>query len=614
MYSTWLRVVGRLIPGVPLADAEARLNVMADQPEFPPRNKRTGEIEDVRIVVSSAATGLSELRSQFSQPLFILMGVVAIVLLVACANAGALVLARSAARRPEFALRLALGAGRARLVRQVLVEGLLLACFAGVAGALLAHWATRTLVAYASAGQGSIVLNLSPDVRVLGFTAAVSALTGLLFSSVPALRASRSDVDGSTRHVFASLRHVKSAPGAGNALVVAQVGLSLVLLVGAGLFARSLRHLHFQEPGIDHTNVLIVKVEPRDSGRRGSPGVLTRLDRIYRDLQRHVQQLPGVEVASLARTSPLTPISFAARLKLPTYAETRVQTLMVYPHYFDALGIPIVRGRDFGEGDLRSDSARVVVVNEAFVRELLLDRDPLGTSHGLIEYAGGRGTEVRGGLNIIGVVKDTRFPALREPTPPIMYQPFLQTNTGFGQMVLHVRASGDASRLVRPIREAVQAIDPDVPTFDVRTLADEVAANLVRERLVAVLSGIFGIVALVLISIGLYGLLAFTVSRRTAEIGVRIALGATRSDLSWMIARQALTIVLTGILVGVPTAWIVGRLAAHQLTSLLYDLPVSDPATIASACLVLVIVGLGAAFIPARRALKIDPVAALRTE
>ena len=195
-----------------------------------------------------------------------------------------------------------------------------------------------------------------------------------------------------------------------------------------------------------------------------------------------------------------------------------------------------------------------------------------------------------------------------------MYQTFLQTNTGFGQMVLHVRATDDASRLVRPIREAVQAIDPDVPTFEIRTLADEVAATLVRERLVAVLSGVFGVLALALISIGLYGLLAFTVSTRTAEIGVRMALGATRSDVRWMIARQALTVVLAGILVGVPTAWTIGRLASRQLSSLLFELPAWDPATIASACVVLVIVGLGAALMPARRAVRIDPIAALRTD
>ena len=340
----------------------------------------------------------------------------------------------------------------------------------------------------------------------------------------------------------------------------------------------------------------------------------TRLDRIYRDLLEQLQRLPGVEAASLARTSPLAPITFAARLKLPANGETRVSTLMVYPRYFATLGIPIVKGRDFTEDDLRLDSARVVVVNETFVREFLDGRDPLGDAHGLFEFASSGGDETKGGLNIIGVVKDTRFPALREPTPPIMYQTFFQTNTGFGQMVLHVRATDDASRLVRPIREAVQAIDPDVPTFEIRTLADEVAATLVRERLVAVLSGVFGIVALALISIGLYGLLAFTVSTRTAEIGVRMALGATRSDVRWMIARQALTVVLAGILVGVPTAWTIGRLASRQLSSLLFELPAWDPATIASACVVLVIVGLGAALMPARRAVRIDPIAALRTD
>jgi putative ABC transport system permease protein len=534
------------------------------------------------------------------------------VLLIACANVGQLLLARSAARRSEFALRLALGAGRARVMRQVLVEGLVLTGIGAVAGVALAYWAAAALVAYASAGQ-SIVLDLSPDVRVLVFTSAVSITAGLLFASAPAIRASRADQSPRGGRNLGRTRHSSGERASGRTLVVAQVALSVVLLVGAGLFVRTLQHLYRAERGIDLDRVVVVRLEPRGSGQR-TPAIAENLDRLYRDLLVRIKAMPGVQSVSLGRSSPLGPITLAFPVVPPAGgAPIRLDGSIVYPRYFATIGIPIVKGRDFTDDDLLPDAAPAVLVNEPFVREVLHGREPLGVAHGVMTQGPGRGAGLSP-LNIIGVVKDARFPGLRHRTRPTVYQTFLQANTGFGQMVLHVRASRSSAEILRPILDAVRTIERDVPMATVHTVADEVDAALVRERLVATLSGVFGLVALALICIGLYGLMAFTVSRRTAEIGIRMALGASRSRVRWLVTRQALTIVLAGLAIGVPVAWVTGRLAARQLSSLLYEVTATDPIAIAAAIGVLVLVAMGAASLPARRAARIDPAMALRSE
>jgi predicted permease len=624
VYSTWLRVVGRLSPGVSIQQAAARLDALPRAPEtdWRPRNKFTGQPEDVRLVLGPGATGLSDLRRQFSQPLFLLLAVSGIVLLVACANVANLLLARSAARRAEFALRLALGAGRGRLIRQVLVEGLLLAVLAGAAGVGLAFWATGALVAYASSGQGTVVLDLSLDFRVLTFATAVSAVAGLVFASVPALRAARADLSSNTRLDLVPGR-AGGARGPGTWLVASQVALSLVLLVAAGVFVRSLQNLAPDQAGVDGTRLLIVRVEPRGSADRSRPGAAERFHNLYQNLLEKVERIPGVELASLARSTPLSPPSLGYRLVPATGGPPRMVTsTIVYPQYFEAMGIPVIKGRDFNGDDLRSGAPPAVIVNEAFVREFLPGREPLGSAHG-VRQTRAVGFDRKAGLlqygpgdplTIVGVVRDTRFPALREAAPPLVYQTFLQASTGFAQMVLHVRTAASTAHVARELRAAVQAVDPIVPLADIHTLADEVDAALVRERLVATLSGVFAAVALLLVCIGLYGLLAFTVSRRTAEIGIRVALGATQADVRWMIARQALGVVLPGLAVGLPAAWIAARLLSSQLAGLLYQLTSTDPATMAGAAVVLLLVAMCAGLLPARRAARIDPVAALRAE
>ena len=617
--STWLRVLGRLKPGVSPEHATARLNALAGNPdtEWRMRNKFTGQYEEARLEVTSAATGLSDLRLQFSQPLFILLGVAGLVLLITCANVGHLMLARSAARRPEFALRLALGAGRARVMRQVLVEGLVLGGLGALAAVALAFWAAPALVSYATAGgQDVVFLDLSPDLRVLTFALAVSTVAALLFASAPALRVSRTDLAGHGGRDLARTRSDGAGRGLSRVFVVIQMALSVVILVGAGLFVRTLVNLHRHESGVDPARIVIVRVEPRGSGQRGQPGVAQMLDRTYRELLARIDAIPGVRSASLARSSPLGATGLAFSISPADGGDPRLlQGSIVYPRYFATMGFPIVKGRDFNDDDLRADAAPVVIVNEAFARDILGGREPLGADHGVTRARPGRGVRGPGApLNIVGVVRDSGVPGVRDATQPKVYETFLQANTGFGHLFLHVRAVGEAAAIIRPVTEAVQSIERERPMAPVHTLSDEVDVSLVRERLVATLSSIFGILALALACIGLYGLMAFTVARRTSEIGIRVALGASRADVRRLIAGQALRIVLAGLAIGVPVAWIAGRLASRQLSSLLHQVTSTDPIVIALAILLLIAVGLSAAILPARRAARIDPIVALRVE
>jgi putative ABC transport system permease protein len=616
VFSAWLRILARTTPGVTSGQARAQLDVLAGAPDtdWRPRNKFTGQVEDQRLVLVSAAAGLSDLRRQLSQPLFLLLGVSGLVLIIACANVGNLVLARSATRRPEFALRLALGAGRGRLIRQVLAEGLVLAGLAGIAALVLAWWTAYALVAYASTGRGAIVLDLSPDLRVFAFTAAISVLSGVLLACLPALRASRADrwADGGVE--LSRVRAIGHAAGPGRTLVVVQIALSLVLLVGAGLFARTLQNLNRQDEAVDRRRVVVVRIEPRGSGNRGTPGMATRLDATYRQLIAQVEALPGVRAASLARSSPLGQTGYGYRIVRPSAVQPELLTAsIVYPRYFETMGMPIVVGRDFNDQDLRPGSPPAVIVNEAFVRTVLGGAAPLGTGHG-VSVAIGRGSQRGAPMNIIGVVRDSRLPALREAARPIVYQTFLQASTGFGGMTLHVRMSEAGEISTRQLRAAVQAVQPDVPMSQIHTFADEVDAALVRERLVATLSGAFAFVALTLISVGLYGLMAFSVARRTPEIGVRIALGATPSAVRGLVVREAFRVLAIGFVVGVPAAWIAGRLASRQLSSLLFGLTPGDPVSFVLAAALLALVTVVAGVLPAVRASRVDPIAALRQD
>ncbi len=617
---SWCMTLARLKPGVSPQQAAAGLDAVYRQvnPPQPQSMKPPGALE-WKVSMSPAATGLSDLRSRFSQALFILMAVVGVVLLIACANTANILLARAAARRPEFAMRLSLGASRGRMIRQLLIESLVLSTIGGVCGILLARWATKLLTIFMSAGRSSIRLELNPDVRILSFTAAVTVLTGLLFGLAPAFRSTRIDLAPALKSLGNSLL-TRSGLRPAKILAVFQVALSLLLVVGAGLFVRSLQNLNGNAT-VQRDSVLIARVEPRGSDQRNIPGTSLRLDTIYRELLDRVQAIPGVRSAGMAQVTPSRPDPLSgAMVQYASGEKVRVGHLMAYPSYFATIGIPMIAGREFNSGDLGENSPAVCIVNESFVREVFPGQNPIGKPcvinrrPRVRDLDGQRYNPVPMPYQIVGVAKDSRYTNPTGTVPPIIYMPFLQMGTGRGQMVLYVRTSLRPELVLSQIRKEVIKVDPNLPQFDVHTLSEEMDAALIRERLIAMLSTLFGGLAVLLACVGLYGLLAFAVVQRTGEVGIRMALGAARGNVLWMILREALLLGVAGVAIGVPVALACGRLIASRSSGLLFGLKATDPATVTSAAALLIFVTALAAYLPARRASRVDPMVALRNE
>ena len=460
---------------------------------------------------------------------------------------------------------------------------------------------------FMSSGRTPIVLHLEPDARILTFTAVISILTGVLCGLVPALRASRVDVVSGIKGQARGSIGGNHWLGPGKILVVSQVVLCLLLLFGAGLFVRSLQALDGQDGGFDRDTR--AHRANRAEGQRpaGCSGYVraARPD-LSRSASADRRPSPGCAPPALPITGPTSRVGYSGPVRLPDGTMQRVPQMMVYPNYFATMDIPLRAGRDFAERDLDRSAPLVGVVNEAFVRRVMGGENPIGKRI-VVE----RGDSVR---EIIGVVKDTRYASLKEDTPPLMYQPFLQTQTGRGQMTLHVRVAEHAAGVVARIREEVQRIDKDMPLFTIQTLGDQMNGLLSRERLVATLSTLFGVVALLLASVGLYGLMAFSVVQRTGEMGLRMALGAARQNVVRLVMRDAMLLVGVGLVVGVPCALLTGRLASSQVSGLLFGLSATDPSTMAGAVLLLMAVAALAAYLPASRAARVDPMVALRND
>jgi predicted permease len=598
----WLRIVGRLKPGVTQGQALAEMDILYRRYAVPDDEVQPKD----KMHLAPASRGLSDLRREFSEPLLILMTVVGLVLLIACANVASLLLSRATARQAELAVRLAIGAGRWRLVRQLLVESVMLAAVGGICGILLAFWGSEALLSFISRGRAAIALNLRPDTYVLGFTAAVSVITGILFGIAPALRATRIDLGPSLKARFQAAACTRGLR-LGNILVIGQVALSLVLLIVAGLFVRSLAKLNGQDAGFPRESVLVMRVEPRGSDQRNLPGVSQRLDGIYRALLERVTAIPGVRSASLAGVNPTTLVTLHLAIKKPSTGETlRVNDIPVYPGYFSTLGIPILAGKDFTAEDFAANARPGAVINESAARRLFPGENALGKEL--------RSQQPARLFEVIGVVRDSLYSNLRGEAQSLMYIPFLLTPTGRGQMTLHVRIAGSPSAVTPLVQKAVQEIDKDLPLLEVRTLAAEVDGALMQERVIATLSSFFGMVALALAVVGLYGLMAFTVVRRSGEIGIRMAIGAQRGDVQWMVLRDTLALVGMGIAIGVPVALVAMRLASSRISGLLYGLSVSDPVKIGAATVVMALAAALAGYLPARRASRVDPMVVLRNE
>jgi predicted permease len=606
--SWWLWIIGRLKPGVSRQQARADLDVIfrrsltaAPKPAFKPD-------DDPRIEVTKISQGLFFLQKAFFQPLLVLMLAVGAVLLIACGNVANLQLARAAARQKEMAVRLALGGGRVRLIRQLLTENLLLAVAGGATGLLLAQWATAVLVSLIARGW-MIPINLDgqPNLRVLGFTAAASLLTGVLFGLAPAFRATQVDLASALKVNASTLstlfhRRGKGRLDLGRLLVMSQVGMTLVLLIGAGLLVRTLRNLRNLDVGFNPQNILLFSVDPTLNGYQAE-----RIKSLYSELLVKLNRLPGVLATSFSMDSLIGGGLETSRMFLDATQKsaTQVSTLRVGPRFFETMAIPLVLGRTFGLGDHRENAPKVAVVNETLARRYFSGQSPLGKR--LAWWSESTHTF---DIEILGVVADAKYDELRKEITPTVYVPYLP-NIGSGSGVcFELRVATNPTSLIPAARRVVQEIDVNLPLFGVKTQAAQIHQSLFQERLIAGLAGLFGLLALVLAWVGLYGVMSYAVARRTNEIGIRMALGAQKPDVLRLVVGQGMGVTLAGIVIGVGGALALTRV----LTGLLFGVKATDPITFIVTALSLAVIALLACYMPARRATKVDPTVALRYE
>jgi len=601
----WLTVNGRLKPGWTAEQATAHTQTISPDlfaaalpADYPPPSVN-GYLAS-KLIAVPAGTGISQLREQYEQSLWLLLAIAALVLLIACANLANLLMARASAREREIAVRQALGASRGRLIRQLLVESLLLASVGALLGAVLAQALGRLLVAFLSTTADPVFLDLAPDWRVLGFITGLAVATCLLFGLAPAIRITRRQ-PGATISAFGrGMSASRERFTFRRALTVVQVALSLVLVAGALLFSRSLAKIitidmGFRDEGVVHATAVFqrLKLPPE------------RVPAFKDELLGRIRAIPGVESAALTHIIPLRDwgggsawIDGAAREPKPT------RLSRVGPGYFQTLQVPLLGGRDF-DGRDRVGAPQVAIVNQAFARRFLNGANPLG-QHLWIEAAPGSPDTL---YEIVGFVGDTKYADLREEFRPIVYYAAAQDEgAGAGAQFL-IRSRLPQGELVAAVKQVLNEINPAI-TVNFEGLKPMIDATILRERLMATLSGFFGLLALLLACIGVYGILSYGVASRTTEIGIRMALGARRTDVFWMILREALWLVAIGVVVGLPLIFAVTRLAA----TLLFDLSPTDPVSLIAAALLLLGVALLAGYLPSRRATRVDPMIALRCE
>jgi predicted permease len=594
----WLNMVARRAPGLSEAQAQVGLSVTFQQIVQEGHHKLfRRNPSEAAIHLEPGGKGFSRLRGQFENPLYLLMAVVALVLLIACANVANLLLARSSARRKEIALRLALGAGRLRLIRQLLTESTLLGLLGGALGFLFSIWSVRLLLGFLPADRLPLVLDTRAGARLLGFALLISIVTGVLFGLAPAIQATRPDVSLTDSPAHRRGRGFELR----KALVVSQVALSLLLLVGAGLFLRSLRNTAAIDAGLNTENVLLASMNPELNGY--APG---HTENFYRQLVARLRDLPGVRSVGLSEAALLSGeyssvgLIVSGRPLPPRGADRGILLNKIEGDFFQAAGGAILRGRDFSSRDTAA-SPKVAIITQAAARHFFAEEDPLGKK---VRLAGVEDVE------IIGIARDSKYSSVREETPRIAYTSFAQEERPAGERTIYIRTAGDPRPLVVALRREVQTLDRDLPLYNVKTFAEQKSESLARERLIATLSGFFGALALVLASIGLYGVMAYSVQRRTREIGIRMSLGAMRGRVVWMVLRDCLLMVAIGIALGIPLSLWLSRLVTSQL----FGVAPGDASTIAVSAFILTAVAALAGYPPAHRASRIDPMTALRCE
>jgi predicted permease len=592
--SRWLMVMGRLKPGATVPQAQANVAAIAShlEHEYPQTNEQLG------VAVYSVMQSPFSLKQNMRPALAILMAAVAVVLLIACANVANLLLARASSRRKEIALRLALGGSRGRLVRQMLTESFVLASLGAALGLAIAFWTARSLAAFLPPYAIRASFDTRPDAVVFAFTLGLTVITTLLFGLAPTLHASKLDLVTAMKDNTVTVGRGPRKISLRHSLVSTQVALSMVALISAGLFVRSLREAYKADPGFDPHGVLLASFDPFLSGYDESRG-----REFYRRLVERIRTVPGIQSATLARRLPLTDGGIAfANVAIDGYApakdeDMRLNYETVGPQYFQTMRIPFVHGRDFDERD-REGAHGVVIINETMARRYWPGGDALGRRLKL----------TKDWLEVVGIAKDVKNRSLSETPQPFLYLPLLQDYRS--NMILVARTAIEPEQMSQSVRAEVAALDPGIPIFDVKTLEEHVGISLFLQRMAATLLSIFGLLALSLAAIGLYGVMAYSVSQRTRELGIRVSVGAERRDIFKLILRQGLAISVVGLLAGLVAALAVTRLTAK----LLYGVSATDPVTFIVITLLLLCVTLLACYFPARRATKVDPMIALRFE
>jgi predicted permease len=613
----WLRLMGRLQPGATLAQAEATLAGPFQESVLEHRSMRqakaTRALRNVdpkdlpRLGVDSGSQGEMDSRNGFATPLQLLGGVVGLVLLIACANVANLLLVRGSSRRKEIAVRLALGASRRRLIRQLLTESVLLATVGGALGVLFALWIKNGLLLVAEwGGREMNALDPRLDWRVLAFTLGLSLLTGIVFGILPALRSTNLDLTPTLKDTGRS----SSAIGRSwlsKSLVVVQVSVSVLLLIGAGLLVRTLRNLQHVETGFNANNLLLFDVDPGLLGYKDE-----KLAALYEQAFSRLEAVPGVQSVTFSRNALL---SFSANTSSvflpgevgpdgkPRESEAKVHT--VRENFLSAMETPLLMGRSLSAQD-DARSPRVAVVNQSFAKAHFGNENPIGKRFSF-------GTENLNEIEIVGLARDAKYTSQRDEIEPTVYQSWRQSLSRVNMVVFEVRTAGDPMPFVGPIRAAMRDVDSNLPLSNIRTQIQQADQTLAMERMFAKLLTLFGVIAQLLAAIGLYGVMAYAVSQRTQEIGIRMALGADRRKVLMMIVRQGMMLTVVGVAIGLGGAFVLMKYL-EGLTSLLFGVEARDPATFAVIAGLLGAVALLACLVPARRATKVDPLTALRYE
>jgi predicted permease len=555
----------------------------------------------LKLAAFPAANGFSALRANYEAPLWLLLGIAGLVLLIACANLANLMLARASVREREIAVRLALGAARGRLIRQLLVESLLLASVGAVLGLWLAGALSRFLVAFLSTQEDALFVDLGLDWRVLGFTAGVAILTCVLFGLAPALRATRAGLGAAMKAGGRGLTASRERFGLRRMLMVSQIALSLVLLVGALLFVRSLRNLLTLDAGFRQDGILIVDV---DLSRLHVPA--QRDAAFKRDLIERIRTAPGVQAAATATVVPLRGDGWSMEIRPEGSRQEGKESKFnwISPDYFRTMGIPLLAGRYFNDRDTGT-SPKVAIVNELFARRILDGADPIGKTFRTVTEPNYPETLYQ----VVGVVKNTKYNQLKDELKPITFVPASQNPSGYAFGSILIRSNAPLAGLISEVKRAVGEVSPDIG-IDFKVFKNMVREGLLPEQLMAMLSGFFGFLAAMLATIGLYGVMSYMVARRQNEIGIRMALGADGRQVVRIILREAAMLLVIGLGIGT----LLALAAASAAASMLFGLKPHDPATLLLAVATLAAVAVAASYVPARRAAKLDPMVALRDE